>query len=300
MSVKTCYKGKLFADKIKQALGVSVDDAVCYIVDETGMQEAMSSAGWARNEMDGVVGFQVNKNIYVRDDSKWTTLHELVHRAGINADRLNRYVAEGLTEAVAEKLRTTPDEHRPTYPEETAWVKQVLLPKLKMTEIQLASALVKVQEPHKLLAQMIQVASPKVDLAKLTDELKPQRPMAPNIGSANQEGSAKQGKRTVETERGGRPSFGPPPRPAPAKPAEPAKPVEAARAVESRVAPQPAAMQVRKPAPPVRREDALLTALAPGKQARIGGAEGVGLVLILIGSTLVAPTVISQVSRKVF
>jgi hypothetical protein len=62
------------------------------------------SAGWGRNDANGVVGFQLGQDVYVLDGAPWTTLHELVHRAGINADRLNRFVAEGLTALLRHKL----------------------------------------------------------------------------------------------------------------------------------------------------------------------------------------------------
>jgi hypothetical protein len=270
MSIRTCFKGPEFAARIKKALGVEVGEVSCHIVDEAGMQTAMSKAGWAKNEMDGVVGFQIHKNIYVRDDSTWTTLHELIHRAGINADRMNRFVAEGLVEAVAEKLRTASDEHHPTYPEETSWVKGVLLPKLKMNALELGSALAKAQDPPRFLAELLVRVDPKLDKSKLIDELKPQRPNKPSIGGdwrGPQGSQARLGRRTCTCDHGRPPSS-----------------LNGSRqqlaVVPSSPSPVPLSVLVSRPRP--ARDPSV----------------GIGSALIVSGLTLMAAGVIEQWSRR--
>ena len=135
--IKKCHKQDIFVDRIQRALGVSMGNVSCKIVDQGGMAQVMEGAGWSRNDANGVVGFQVGKEVFVLNSAPWTVLHELVHRAGVNSDRLNRFVAEGLTEAIAAELKASPDEHRPTYPAEVIWVKGKLLPALGMTAVQL-------------------------------------------------------------------------------------------------------------------------------------------------------------------
>lgn len=184
MTIRRCHKEKELVDRIEQSLGVSVRPVQCHIVDEPGMADVMRQAGWARNEADGVIGFQFGANVYVLGTTPWTVLHELLHRSGINADRLNRYVAEGLTEAIAADLKKSPDEHRPTYPEETAWIRQQLLPQLKLTAIELGRRIAASEDPVRMLADLLIAADPALDRTQLIDELKPQRPNAPTIRSS--------------------------------------------------------------------------------------------------------------------
>lgn len=172
--VRRCHKQDEFVRRIEGSLGVSVRPVTCSIVTTQGMQSVMARSGWSRNDAEGVVGFQVGQNVYVLDSAPWTVLHELIHRSGVNADRLNRFVAEGLTEAIAEELRTSPDEHRPTYPEETAWIKGVLLPRLGMTAVQLGRVIAKSSDPPSALADLMVRAKPGSNRSQLLSELRPQ------------------------------------------------------------------------------------------------------------------------------
>jgi hypothetical protein len=178
---RPCYKQAEFTTRIQQALGVDLGAVSCHIVDEDGMARVMGSAGWGRNDANGVVGFQLGQDVYVLDGAPWTTLHELVHRAGINADRLNRFVAEGLTEAVAERLRQSPDEHRPTYPREVAWIKERLLPSLGMDAIHLGRVIAQSSDPPRTLAALMAKAKPGTDEAALRAQLAPQKPDEPSF-----------------------------------------------------------------------------------------------------------------------
>lgn len=181
MNQRPCYKQAEFTARIKQALGVDLGEVSCHIVDEAGMARVMGSAGWSRGDANGVVGFQLGKDVYVLDGAPWTTLHELVHRAGINADRLNRFVAEGLTEAVAEQLRKSPDEHRPTYPREVAWIKERLLPSLGMNAVQLGRIIAQSSDPPRTLAALMAKAKPGIDEGALRAQLAPQKPDEPSF-----------------------------------------------------------------------------------------------------------------------
>jgi hypothetical protein len=181
LTERPCYKQAEFTARIKQALGVDLGEVSCHIVDEAGMARVMGSAGWSRGDANGVVGFQLGKDVYVLDGAPWTTLHELVHRAGINADRLNRFVAEGLTEAVAEQLRKSPDEHRPTYPREVAWIKGRLLPSLGMSAVQLGRIIAQSSDPPRTLAALMAKAKPGVDEGALRAQLAPQKPDEPSF-----------------------------------------------------------------------------------------------------------------------
>ena len=150
------------------------------------MPAIMGKHGWNKDDARGVVGFQVQNDIYVLTTTPWTVLHELVHKAGINADRMSRYVAEGLTEAIATELKQSPDEHQPTYPDEVGWIRNTLLPLLDMNAIQLGRVLAPAQEPRRKLAELIMAARarkglPALDRAKLLDDLQPQRPGRPSF-----------------------------------------------------------------------------------------------------------------------
>jgi len=153
----------------------------CHLVQPSAMGDIMSKHGWNKDDARGVVGFQVKDDIYVLTTTPWTVLHELVHKAGINADRLSRYVAEGLTEAIAADLRQIADEHQPTYPEETRWVRETLLPVLGLTPIQLGQVLAKSDDPPRKLAEMIVAKRSDLDRSRLVDELRPQRTGRPSF-----------------------------------------------------------------------------------------------------------------------
>ncbi len=186
--IQKCHKQDIFVDRIQRALGVSMGNVSCKIVDQGGMAQVMEGAGWSRNDANGVVGFQVGKEVFVLNSAPWTVLHELVHRAGVNSDRLNRFVAEGLTEAIAAELKASPDEHRPTYPAEVSWVKGKLLPALGMTAVQLGRVIAQSQDPPKDLARLMAKARPALSADNLEQELQPQRPSAPSFNRAQGEG----------------------------------------------------------------------------------------------------------------
>ena len=161
----------------------------CHVVDQQGMTKVMRRSGWSKNETQGVVGFHVNKNIYVLNSAPWTTLHELIHQAGINADRLNRFLAEGLTEVLASELKEGKDEHKATYPQERSWVKNQLLPNLKMSAVELGRFIAKSPEPHRDLAELfIKKGITKKSLSEVVESLRPQvndKPSLNRVGSAN-------------------------------------------------------------------------------------------------------------------
>lgn len=184
--VRPCHKQAEFIARIQGAMGVTMGPVSCHIVNEPGMAKVMTRSGWSANETTGVVGFQVAQDVYVLDSTPWTVLHELVHRSGINGDRLNRFVAEGLTEAIARELKRSPDEHQPTYPTETTWVQQQLLPLLGLSAVQLGTALAKSSSPPDALAALIQAKKPGVDVNKLRHELRPQAPDRPSFNRCGQ------------------------------------------------------------------------------------------------------------------
>jgi hypothetical protein len=178
--IRKCHKQDDFKRRIEAALGVSMGEVSCSIVDQDGMSRVMSGAGWSRNESLNVVGFQVHDKVYVLDSAPWTVLHELVHRAGVNSDRLNRFVAEGLTEAIARELKSAPDEHRATYPSETRWVIDKLLPRLGMSAVELGSVIAKSEDPPRDLARMMAASKPGTDESALRRQLRPQTPDQPS------------------------------------------------------------------------------------------------------------------------
>lgn len=185
--IKRCHKQDIFVDRIQRALGVNMGDVSCKIVDNGGMAEVMEGAGWSRNDANGVVGFQVGKEVFVLDSAPWTVLHELIHRAGVNSDRLSRFVAEGLTEAIAAELKASPDEHRPTYPTEVAWIKGRLLPALGMSAVQLGRVIAQSQDPPKDLARLMAKAKPGLSADQIEQDLQPQRANAPSFNRARGE-----------------------------------------------------------------------------------------------------------------
>ena len=187
MGSQVCHKEHEFTVRIQAALGADLTGTHCHVIDTNEMSSVMRKSGWAKGETQGVIGFQVGDNVYVLNSTPWTVLHEMIHKAGVNADRLNRYLAEGLTEAIAKQMKRSQDEHRPTYPQETAWVEKTLLPKLRMSAVQLGREIVKASDPPAMLAAMLAAVDSTVDEAKLRRELQPQRPDQPSfnkIGSA--------------------------------------------------------------------------------------------------------------------
>ena len=179
--ISRCHKQDLFVDRIQRALKVQIGTVRCHLVEPSMMGTIMAKHGWNKDDARGVVGFQVKDDIYVLTSTPWTVLHELVHKAGINADRMSRYIAEGLTEAIAADLRQSSDEHQPTYPEETRWVRETLLPLLGMTPIQLGQVLAKADDPPRKLADMLVEKRPSLDRTALLDQLRPQYASRPSL-----------------------------------------------------------------------------------------------------------------------
>lgn len=179
--IRQCHKQDEFVRRIERALGVQMRDVSCKIVDRQGMAEVMAKAGWSKNESSGVVGFQIEKQVYVLDSAPWTVLHELIHRAGVNSDRLSRFVAEGLTEAIALELKASADEHQPTYPTEVTWVRQVLLPRLGMTAVELGRVIAHAKNAPRALAELMVKAKPGLDVTALEFDLRPQNPSQPSF-----------------------------------------------------------------------------------------------------------------------
>jgi len=185
--IKKCHKQDEFVTRIEGALNTRMGPVSCKIVNTKGMADVMSKAGWSRNEANGVVGFQVDKDVYVLDSAPWTVLHELIHRAGVNADRISRFVAEGLTEAIACELKQSPDEHKATYPTEVAWVKGTLLPRLNMSAVELGRVIVHSDNAPREVAELMIKAKPGSSVSTLMHQLRPQ---ANNQPSFNRSGCA--------------------------------------------------------------------------------------------------------------
>jgi hypothetical protein len=179
--VKRCYKQDILVPRIERALRVKLGKVNCRIVDRKGMVNVMRRSGWNSSDAQGVVGFQVRQDVFVLDDAPWSTLHELVHRAGINADRMNRFVAEGLTENIASSLSQGKDEHRATYPQESSWVQKKLLPATGMNAIQLGRVLANSKEPSKTLAKILVKRNPKLNYTKVLSQLRPRKEGAPSL-----------------------------------------------------------------------------------------------------------------------
>jgi hypothetical protein len=179
--IEKCYKSEIFIPRIEQTLGVRLPKTECHIVSSQGMKKVMGKHGWSKNQSEGVVGFHVQNNVYVLRSAPWTTLHELIHQAGINADRINRWLAEGLTEAIARQLKTSPDEHRPTYPKETKWV-QELLGRLQMSPVQLGRLIAQSNDPVYAVADLLIAKGVTTrSRAQLVADLRPQKPNAPSL-----------------------------------------------------------------------------------------------------------------------
>jgi hypothetical protein len=179
--IKKCHKQGEFVQRINHALGVNLKNVSCKIVDREGMTRVMRRAGWSANATTGVVGFQMGREVFVLDSAPWTVLHELIHRAGVNSDRLSRYVAEGLTEAIAVELKQSPDEHRATYPEETRWVQETLLPRLNMSAVELGRVIAHAKDPPRALARLMVEARPDLNESTLRSSLASQRKGRPSF-----------------------------------------------------------------------------------------------------------------------
>lgn len=185
--MEKCYKEKEFVTRIENSLGVPMEDYTCHIVDQKEMTKVMGKAGWNKSQTKGVVGFHLDEDVYVLKRAPWTTLHELIHRAGVNADRINRFLAEGLTELIASDLKKGRDEHRPTYPQERRGVEK-MLKKLNMSATELGSIIAKSNNPPQDIAELfISKGLSKKPVALLASELEAQRKDTPSL---NRQGSA--------------------------------------------------------------------------------------------------------------
>ena len=184
---RPCYKQAELTARIEEALGTSLGSVSCNIVDEAGMAEVMAKAGWSRNQAAGVVGFHHRNQVWVLTGRSWTVLHELIHQAGVNADRLASFVAEGLTEAIAREIcqprgNCRPDEHRPTYPQETRWVQEELLPALGMSAVELGQVIVRAKNAPRALAKLMAEARPNTTNERaLARQLRAQRRGRPDF-----------------------------------------------------------------------------------------------------------------------
>lgn len=185
MSQRRCYKENEFIARIQGALNIDMPPYTCSIVNKKGMVNAMSRAGWNKSDTQGVVGFHVDDRVYVLEKAPWTTLHELIHRAGVNADRINRHLAEGLTELIASALKTGSDEHKSTYPSERRWT-EMILKKLGMSPLELGEIVAKSKNPPRTVAELfIQKGLSQKPVGQLIRSLKPQVKDAPSL---NREG----------------------------------------------------------------------------------------------------------------
>ncbi len=179
--ISRCYKEDVFIPRIEKALQIQMPSYRCHVVDQTGMTKVMKGAGWNKKDTHGVVGFHVDENVYVLKSAKWTTLHELIHRAGVNADRINRHLAEGLTELIASELKEGKDEHRPTYPRERVWVEK-FLKKLKMSPLELGQLITHSSNPPRTVAELVvDRGLSKKTVAAVTRSLAAQQKNAPSF-----------------------------------------------------------------------------------------------------------------------
>lgn len=151
--MKKCYKQSIFQARIQNALDVDMPPYTCNIVNQDEMTRVMGKVGWNVSETKGVVGFHIDDQVYILKGEDWTTLHELIHRAGINSDRINMCLAEGLTELIASELKISADEYQPTYPSEQRWVKEILK-RLQMTPIELGKIIVHSASPPITIADL--------------------------------------------------------------------------------------------------------------------------------------------------
>jgi hypothetical protein len=188
--MKRCYKEAEFIPRIEKALQVQMPSYTCHIVDQKEMSNVMGRAGWNKSQTRGVVGFHLKDNVYVLRDAPWTTLHELIHRGGVNADRINRHLAEGLTELIASDLKKGSDEHKSTYPNERKWVAG-FLKKLNMNSLQLGSFIANSSNPPADVAQLLKDKGlSEKSLGALTASLRAQVEDAPSL-------NARQGSATI-------------------------------------------------------------------------------------------------------
>lgn len=172
--MKRCYKEDEFVTRIEQALGVKMPPYNCSIVSGNEMTKEMQKAGWNKSQTRGVVGFHIDDKVFVKKGANWTTLHELIHRAGINADRINRNLAEGLTELVASELKTGKDEHKPTYPSERRWTEK-LLKQLNMSALELGRIIAQSDNPPVAVANLLDQRGLTKNVRKTIDSLQPQK-----------------------------------------------------------------------------------------------------------------------------
>ena len=185
--IKRCYKEEEFIPRIEQALQIQMPPYTCHIVDSKEMTKVMGRAGWSKNQTKGVVGFHLHDNVYVLEKAPWTTLHELIHRGGVNADRINRHLAEGLTELIASDLKKGKDEHRSTYPAERKWTSN-LLKKLNMSASQLGAIIANSSNPPQTVAELlVEKGVSDKSVSSLASDLRAQVKGAPSL---NRFGSA--------------------------------------------------------------------------------------------------------------
>ena len=132
---KRCPNATALGRAVRDLLGKTPSYADCRVVGPRDLSAVMQAHGWSKDEIEGTAGFHTqDDSILVLQGEEWSVLHELVHAAGVIDVSLAPWLAEGLTEAVAQlaaaKNRWA---HHTTYADEVAMIRDRLCPALGMS-----------------------------------------------------------------------------------------------------------------------------------------------------------------------
>ncbi len=105
---------------VTEILGQAPSYKSCRIVQPRELRRVMRHHNWTDAEIDGTAGFHTpDGRILIRQGQEWSVLHEVVHGADLVDVSVAPWLAEGVTEAVAQEVaRAQGWQHTPTYDRE--------------------------------------------------------------------------------------------------------------------------------------------------------------------------------------
>lgn len=136
---RTCPNEPALRTAVRRLLGAP-SYKTCRMTRSDELRTVMRQHGWRDVEIDGTAGFHTEDGqILLRAGEAWPLLHELVHAAGVTDAGVAVWLAEGLTEAVAQDIAAANGwKHHATYPQEVETVRRHLVGATGLSVLDLA------------------------------------------------------------------------------------------------------------------------------------------------------------------
>ena len=144
---RTCPDEASLRGAVQRLLGTPSYKS-CLVARPSELRTVMREHGWRDMEIDGTAGFHTEDGrILLRAGEAWPLLHELVHAAGVTDVGVAVWLAEGLTEAVAQDIATANGwKHHATYPKEVEVVRRNLVGATGMSVLDIAKLAVQARQ----------------------------------------------------------------------------------------------------------------------------------------------------------